>query len=178
MKVVDEAGRVLPPGEEGEALARGPAMFVGYTDPKATEEAFDRDGFFRTGDLVRMTADGVIVVTGRKKDLIIRGGENLSAKEIEDALHAHPAVNEAAVFSMPHARLGEGVCAWIVPAGAERPDKAEFAAWLKARGLAPQKWPERVDYVEALPKTPSGKVQKHILRRMIAERIADEAGAG
>jgi len=177
VKVVDEASRILPPGEEGEILARGPAMFVGYTDPKATEEAFDAEGYFRTGDLVRMSEDGVITVTGRKKDLIIRGGENLSAKEIEDALHAHPAVAEAAVFSMPHARLGEGVCAWIIPAGEARPDRAELAVWLKARGLAPQKWPERVDHVEALPKTPSGKVQKHILRRLIAERMADEARA-
>ena len=114
--------------------------------------------------------DGILV-TGRKKDLIIRGGENLSAKEIEDALHQHAAITETAVVSMPHERLGEGVCAYIVPKGAERPDVKAVAAFLETQGLARQKYPERIEYVEELPRTTSGKIKKDALRKMIAETI-------
>jgi acyl-CoA synthetase (AMP-forming)/AMP-acid ligase II len=168
VKIVDGEGRRLDWGAEGEILARGPSLFRGYTDADANREAFDAEGYFRTGDLGTVSADGIITITGRKKDIIIRGGENLSAKEIEDALHEHPAIREAAVVAIPHPRLGEGVGAYVIPSGEARPDRDAVAAWLKERGLAPQKWPERIDYVDALPKTASGKVQKHVLRRMAA----------
>jgi acyl-CoA synthetase (AMP-forming)/AMP-acid ligase II len=174
VKVVNDSGQRVNPGEEGEILARGPSMFRGYTNMTANEEAFDSEGYFRMGDLGTVSVEGMLTVTGRKKDLIIRGGENLSAKEIEDVLHTHPTIREAAVVAMPHQRLGEAVCAYIIPVGAERPDAMTFAAFLHARGLAKQKYPERVEYVDELPKTASGKVQKHILRRMIGERIAAE----
>lgn len=174
VKIVDDDGRSLPPGAEGEILARGPAMFAGYTDPVATAESFDAEGYFRSGDMGRVTADGVLTVTGRKKDLIIRGGENLSAKEIEDALHTHPAIREAAAVSMPHPRLVETVCVFLIPSGTDRPDTRELAEFLRSRELAPQKWPERVEYVDDLPRTASGKVQKHLLRARIAEML----GAG
>ena len=176
VKVVDDAGRIVAPGLDGEILARGPAMFMGYTDPVATAEAFDDEGFFRTGDIGRVTADGVLTVTGRKKDLIIRGGENLSPKEIEDALHTHPDIREVAITSMPHARLGEGVYAFIIPASERRPDQGALAEHLRSMGLAAQKWPERIEYVDDLPRTPSGKVQKHILRARIVEEFARQAG--
>jgi len=172
VKVVDDDGRVLPPGSDGEMLARGPAMFRGYTDPEATREAFDEDGFFRTGDIGRVTADRVLTVTGRKKDLIIRGGENISAKEIEDALHAHPDIKEVAVVAIPHARLGEGVCAFAIARGDHKPSRSEIDAYLKDWGLAPQKWPELIRYVADLPRTASGKVQKHLLRKEIADFVA------
>ena len=174
VKVVDDDGVAMAPGNEGEILARGPSLFRGYTSMAANQESFDEDGFFRTGDLGVVTADGLLTVTGRKKDLIIRGGENLSAKEIEDALHTHPAVREAAVVSMPHDRLGEGVCAYIVPSGADRPDVKSLANYLQKSGLAPQKCPERVEYVDDLPKTASGKVKKHELRTAIAAMLAAE----
>lgn len=169
VKVVDDDGRALLPGAEGEILARGPALFRGYTKREATEVAFDPEGYFRTGDLGIVDADGIVTITGRKKDLIIRGGENLSAKEIEDALFRHPAVREVAVVSLPHPRLGEGVAACLVATGADRPDAAELSRFLDAAGLARQKWPERVFWMEDLPKTASGKVKKHVLRADLAK---------
>ncbi len=177
VKLVDADGDKVATGMEGEILARGPSLFRGYTSAEANREAFDQEGYFRTGDLGILTGDGLLTITGRKKDIIIRGGENLSAKEIEDALHEHPAVREAAVVAMPHERLGEGVCAWLIPTGAARPDQKELAAYLGAAGLARQKCPERVEYIAELPKTASGKVRKHELRRMIAQKIAEETRA-
>jgi non-ribosomal peptide synthetase component E (peptide arylation enzyme) len=166
VKLVDEDGNTARPGIEGEILVRGPSLFRGYTSMAATEASFDNEGFFRTGDIGTVTQDDLLTITGRKKDIIIRGGENISAKEIEDVLHEHPAVYEAAVVAMPHARLGEAICAFIVPTSDDRPDCATLSAYLNGRGLARQKWPERVEYIESLPKTASGKVQKYELRRM------------
>lgn len=175
VKVVDARGNPVAPGTEGEILARGPSLFRGYTDAAATQEAFDHDGYFRTGDLGTVAADGILTVTGRKKDIIIRGGENLSAKEIEDALHTHPAIKEAAVVSMPHDRLGEGVCAYLIPAIADQsPSSAEVTEFLLTYGLARQKCPDHVESVADLPRTASGKVQKHILRAMIRDRLSAE----
>ena len=174
VKVVDADGKPVSPGTEGEIIARGPSLFRGYTSMAANEESFDEDGYFRTGDIGIVTTDGLLTITGRKKDIIIRGGENLSAKEIEDALHEHPAVREAAVVAMPHERLGEGVCAFIVAKGDDRPAQPEMSAFLQDKGLARQKCPERVEYVDELPKTASGKVKKHELRSMIASLIAEE----
>lgn len=168
VKVVDDAGQALPAGQEGEILARGPALFRGYTKRAASIAAFDPEGYFRTGDLGVVDEEGIITITGRKKDLIIRGGENLSAKEIEDALYRHPDVNEVAVVAFPHARLGEGVAACLVPSGDSYPDAAELARHLEGLGLARQKWPERVVWLAELPKTASGKVKKHVLRSDLA----------
>lgn len=178
VKVVDDAGLSLPPGREGEILARGPSLFRGYTDPAATKESFDDEGYFRTGDLGIVTEDGVLTVTGRKKDIIIRGGENLSAKEIEDALHMHPAIREAAVVSMPHDRLGEGVCAYVIPAeSGPVPPLAEMTEFLLDYGLARQKCPDRFEVVDVLPRTASGKVQKHVLRARIRDHLSAEGTA-
>lgn len=170
VRTLDREGTQLPRGREGEIAVRGPARFRGYTDPAETGKAIDAEGFFRTGDLGVVAEDGTITVTGRLKDLIIRGGENLSAKEIEDALHAHAAVAEAAVVAFPHPRLGEGVCACLVlRPGRAAPDLEELRAFLTGRGLARQKCPERVEILAALPKTASGKVQKHVLRSQVAD---------
>jgi acyl-CoA synthetase (AMP-forming)/AMP-acid ligase II len=169
---VDADGAVLPPGEEGELLVRGPSMFVGYADPADTEAAIDPDGFLRTGDIGTVSADGVVTITDRKKDLIIRGGENISAREIEDALHRHPAVAEAAVVAMPHPRLGEGICAVLIAQGGERPDVAAFARHLGGLGLAKQKCPEHVIWVDDFPRTASGKVRKDRLRALAREPMA------
>ena len=171
VRVLDKAGQSLPPGQEGEILARGPAMFMGYADEAQTREAIDADGFFRTGDIGILSEAGALCITGRKKDLIIRGGENISAREIEDVLCRHPAIAEAAVVAMPHARLGEGICAFLVVPG-EVPEFAEVAAFVAASGLAPQKRPERVEVIDSLPRTASGKVRKDVLRAMIADTMA------
>ncbi|MDR5652789.1 AMP-binding protein [Ruixingdingia sedimenti] len=167
VRVVDDAGRPLPPGAEGEIVTRGPEMMAGYLDPADNAGAFDAEGFFRTGDLGHVSADGFVTITGRKKDLIIRGGENLSAKEIEDALHRHPAIREAAVVAMPHPRLGETGCAFLVTDGRNL-DLAELSAFLDAQGLARQKHPEKIIIAKDLPRTASGKIQKYLLRAQLA----------
>ena len=168
VRIVDDAGTTLPQGEDGEILTRGPEVFVGYLDPADNAAAFDDEGFFRTGDLGHITADNCIVITGRKKDLIIRGGENLSAKEIEDVLHRHPAIREAAVVAMPHERLGETCCAFLITDGTAF-DVPAVAALLAEAGLARQKFPEKVVVVADLPRTASGKVQKYLLRKAVTE---------
>jgi non-ribosomal peptide synthetase component E (peptide arylation enzyme) len=170
-RIVDDDGRTLPPGAEGEIHVRGPAMALGYADAAQTAESFDADGFFATGDLGRLTSEGAVVVTGRKKDLINRGGEKLSAKEIEDILHRHPAVDEAAVVAMPHDRLGETVCAYVVPRPGHHLDFAEVQACMASAGVARQKHPERLVLVDRLPRTASGKVRKDQLRLDIRERL-------
>ena len=119
VKIIDEDGREVPMGEDGEIAARGAGMMLGYADPQQNAEAHDSDGFFLTGDIGRRTADNAILITDRKKEIIIRGGENISAKDVEDVLHDHPDIREVAVVAMPHKRLGEGVCAYIVPDNAD-----------------------------------------------------------
>ena len=140
-------------------------MFLGYADPEQNRAAHTRDGFFLTGDIGHRTPEGGILITDRKKDIIIRGGENLSAKEIEDCLHDLPGIREVAIVAMPHERLGEGVCAYIIPASGEADlSLSVIASYTESRGLARQKIPERVIIVEDLPRTPSGKVKKNSLR--------------
>jgi acyl-CoA synthetase (AMP-forming)/AMP-acid ligase II len=177
VRLVDDAGAEAPPGAEGEILARGPAMFLGYADPAQTDAALTPDGFFRTGDLGRLTPERALIVTGRKKDLIIRGGENISPKEIEDALLTCPGVAQAAVVAMPHARLGEGVCAFIVAADGAVTVEA-MTAHMAASGLARQKVPEAFHIVNALPATASGKVRKDLLRDEARRLAAQSATAG
>lgn len=172
VKVVDAAGRALPTDREGEILVRGASMMIGYTDAEETEKAFDDEGYFRSGDIGVLTEQNAVVVTARLKDLIIRGGENLSPKEIEDALAKHPAIAEAAVVAMPHPRLGEGVCAFVsVRWGAEAPSLMDLADFLEREGLARQKFPERLEYIEDFPRTPSGKIRKDILRDALKKQL-------
>ena len=166
--VVDDSGRRLDTSEDGEILVRGPALFVGYSQEEQNREAFDAEGFFRTGDIGHIDADGAITLTGRKKDLIIRGGENISAKEIEDVLHGHPRILEAAVVAMPHARLGEGICAFLVLRETTDTSPLVLDQLLAGSGLARQKFPERVEILGELPKTASGKVRKDQLRALVA----------
>ena len=168
VKFLDDEGNELGVGEDGEIAARGPGMLLGYADPQQHAQAHTKDGFFLTGDIGQLTEDGAVLITDRKKDIIIRGGENLSAKEIEDALHHHPAVKEAVVVAMPHERLGEGVCAVVIPEGPP-PTLEELAAFTDEQGLARQKIPERLILVEDVPRTPSGKVRKDVLRKQIKE---------
>ncbi len=164
---------------EGEALIRGGELFLGYLDPQATADSFTADGFFRTGDILRVDADGNCRVTGRKKDIIIRGGENLSAIEIEDHLQQHGGVREVAVIAMPDPILGERACAFVVPETAVQPVTLDgMREFLGDRGLAVQKTPERVEFVDSLPRTASGKVQKHLLRDRIRTILQSEAAIG
>lgn len=170
VRIVDpETGVNLGVGKTGEIVVRGPEVMLAYSRAADTQDAFDTQGFFRTGDLGQLSDDGFITVTGRKKDLIIRGGENLSPKEIEDLLHAHPDVLEAAVVAMPHARLGETPCAFMVLKFGKDMTFAQMAEYLDSKRLARQKFPEQLFVVEALPKTASGKILKHVLRSRAAD---------
>jgi acyl-CoA synthetase (AMP-forming)/AMP-acid ligase II len=168
LRIVDAAGRVCGPDEEGEIRVRGPQICRGYLDAKLDADAFDADGFFRTGDLGSLDARGFLRVTGRQKEIIIRNGENISAKEIEDLLYAHPQIAEAAVIGLPDPRTGERCCAVVVPAPGAVLDLAEIVRHCAAAGLARQKLPEQIEIVERLPRNASGKVQKHELRRQVS----------
>lgn len=157
-----------PPGE-GEIRVKGPQMFVGYLHAEDNASAFDEQGYFCTGDLGRWVAGDHLVVTGRAKDIIIRNGENISAKEVEDILLAHPAISEIAVVGIPDPRTGERAVAVIVPDGDALLELADLSVWLDASGLARFKYPERVVLVETLPRNDAGKVLKNRLRDSISE---------
>jgi cyclohexanecarboxylate-CoA ligase len=161
-RTVDDSGKDVPAGGVGELVVRGPEMFVGYL--AAEDDPFTADGWFATGDLAAMGSDGYVEIKGRKKDIILRGGENISAKEIEDLLFTHPKVREVAVVAYPDPAMTERACAVVVPEPGEHVELAELVAFLKSHQLATQKCPERIQVVEALPKTASGKVQKFKLR--------------
>jgi acyl-CoA synthetase (AMP-forming)/AMP-acid ligase II len=164
-KFVDlHSGAELPAGEEGEMLVREPSMALGYARPEDNDGAYDEQGFFRMGDIGRLVEGDHIVCTGRKKDLIIRAGENISAKEIEDVLFASGKVAEVAIVGMPSVRTGEAVCAFIVPHAGQACTLAEVARIIEKAGLARQKIPVHAQSVPELPKTPSGKVRKDLLR--------------
>ncbi|MCV7352482.1 AMP-binding protein [Mycobacterium parmense] len=150
------------PAGDREICVRGPQMLLGYRHPE--DDSFDAAGFFRTGDLGRWIDDRYLVVTGRAKDVIIRNGENISAKEVEDLLADHPAVAEIAVVGLPDDRTGERACAVIVPAGDRPPDVADLLALLQSRGVAKFKAPEQVVIWDALPRNDAGKVLKQQIR--------------
>ncbi|MEH6588628.1 MAG: AMP-binding protein [Halioglobus sp.] len=172
VKILDDDGNEVGVGVDGEIAARGAGMMLGYADAEQNASAHDSDGFFFTGDIGHRTVDDAILITDRKKDIIIRGGENLSAKEIEDVLHDHPQIREAAIVAMPHERLGEGVCAYVIAVspdtGLDQASVVEFAA---NAGLAKQKIPQHVEIVSDLPRTASGKVRKDVLRKQIKESL-------
>jgi cyclohexanecarboxylate-CoA ligase len=163
-------------GRPGELWARGPEMFNGYLDPALDAEAFAPDGWFRTGDLATY-ANGYLTIVDRLKDIVIRGGENISAAEVEHALLSHPAVADCAVVAMPDPVMGERTCAFVIPRAGEVPTLAALAAHVAAQGLAPFKRPERLELRDALPRTPSGKVQKGPLRDEVARLVAAERGS-
>ncbi len=167
-RVVDVRSRQpLPAGEVGEIEVRGPHVFAGYWNrPEATAEAFSADGWFKTGDLGWVSADGYYTITGRARELIISGGYNVYPREVEDVLAAHPAVSEVAVLGLPDADLGEQVVAVIVPKDGAQPDATEIIAFCRER-LASYKKPRRVVYVESLPRNALGKVQKHLLAQRL-----------
>jgi acyl-CoA synthetase len=163
LRVLDDDGGDVAPGEAGEFLVRGPQRALGYLDPQHTRDGFDDEGWFRTGDLGAIDAAGCVTITGRTKDIINRGGEKLSAQEIEGLIRRYPAVSDAAVVAAPHPRLGEEPAAFIiVRAGDDAPD-GELQAFLRAEGVAPQKIPRIWVPVEDFPRTPSGKVKKYDL---------------
>ncbi|WP_406504596.1 class I adenylate-forming enzyme family protein [Streptomyces sp. NBC_01602] len=170
IRITDEDGKPLPYGTDGEVRLRGEAVCRGYLDADATRDAFDRDGFLITGDVGHLRRSGHLVLTGRLKDIIIRKGENISAKEIEDLLHRHPGVADAAVIGLPDTERGERVCAVVEqPAGAGTLTLAELAGYLRTEGLAVHKLPEQLEVVDALPRNETlRKVLKYKLREQFS----------
>jgi cyclohexanecarboxylate-CoA ligase len=165
LRVVDDAGRELPPGVEGNFEIGTDTLFVGYLNrPEATAAALSPDGWYRPGDLATLDADGYLRITGRLRDVINRGGEKVPVGDIEQILYRHPAVAEIAIVAMPDPRLVERACAFVVPAPGETLSFAEMQAHLDAHRVAKAYWPERLELVGELPRTPSGKIQKFILR--------------
>jgi cyclohexanecarboxylate-CoA ligase len=165
VRIVTLQGQPAAADEEGEVRVKGPMVFHGYTDPALTTEAFDDDGYFRTGDLGKLRADGHLTLTGRLKDVIVRKGENISAKEIEDLLYTHPLVTEVAVIGVPDATRGEMVCAVVqLTDGADTLELAEVVEFCKAAGLMTQKIPERVEIRTEWPRAGTGKIVKKSLR--------------
>ncbi|MFG1346703.1 cyclohexanecarboxylate-CoA ligase [Xanthobacter autotrophicus DSM 431] len=165
VRVVDPAGTVLEAGEEGQLQVRGCSNFVGYLKRPGLAQ-MDADGWFDTGDIARMDEDGYIRIAGRSKDIIIRGGENIPVVEVENLLFKHPAVSAVAIVGYPDQRLGERACAFVIPKAGRTLSFQEMVDYLKAQQMAVQYIPERLEVVEALPQTPSGKIQKFRLREM------------
>lgn len=167
VRAVDDSGVQVGAGEVGELLVRGPQRALGYIDPMDTATGFDEDGWFHTGDLGIVTSDGTVTIRGRLKDIINRGGEKMSAREIEDILVTHPLIVDAAVVPAPHDRLGEQPAAYLVSQG-RRPTADELERFLEAAGLTRRKVPRIWRYVESMPRTPSGKISKAPLAEAVA----------
>jgi acyl-CoA synthetase (AMP-forming)/AMP-acid ligase II len=177
VKIVDVDGNEVPRGIEGDIAYRGPSHMIEYlANPEETAALFTVDGLSKSGDLGVMTDDGYVRVTGRTKDIVIRGGMNISVREIEETLAHHPALETSSVVGMPDERLGERVCCFVVTAqGHDTPTVEDLREFLLARGMPIQKTPERVVAVDALPMTATGKVLKHALRKDIEQRLGKEA---
>ncbi|MEC0233360.1 (2,3-dihydroxybenzoyl)adenylate synthase [Paenibacillus kribbensis] len=172
IKILDDEDKEVAPGEPGHLLTRGPYTIRGYYKAdQHNARAFTRDGFYRTGDLVRLSPDGNVIVEGRAKDQINRGGEKVAAEEIENHLLAHPGVHDAAIVAMPDEYLGERSCAFIIPYEMV-PTVTELKNFLRERGLAAYKIPDRIEFISAFPQTSVGKVSKKALREMIAQQIS------
>jgi acyl-CoA synthetase (AMP-forming)/AMP-acid ligase II len=165
LRVVTLDGKEAGISEEGEIRCRAPQLMKGYLDASLDADAFDDDGWFRTGDLGRIDADGMVTITGRVKDIIIRNMENISAKEVEDVLFGHTDIADVAVIGLPDPTTGERVCAVVVAADPQRPVTFDsMVAYAREQGLMTQKLPERLEVVDALPRNPTGKVLKFELR--------------
>ncbi len=176
-KVIDEEERELPTNTEGELVAKGPAVFTGYYKSEAENKTiFTRDGYYKMGDLGRIDEQGFIFITGRKKDIIQRGGEGIIPKQIEDLLDRLPAVEKSAVVAMPDPRLGEKACAYVVNRQGHALTFDEMVAGLKAMGASVLLLPERLEIVSELPKTSVGKIDKKALQKDIKEKVERERG--
>ncbi|HAW2178455.1 TPA: medium-chain fatty-acid--CoA ligase [Escherichia coli] len=176
IKVVDDARKTLPPGCEGEEASRGPNVFMGYFDePELTARALDEEGWYYSGDLCRMDEAGYIKITGRKKDIIVRGGENISSREVEDILLQHPKIHDACVVAMSDERLGERSCAYVVlKAPHHSLSLEEVVAFFSRKRVAKYKYPEHIVVIEKLPRTTSGKIQNFLLRKDIMRRLTQD----
>ncbi len=176
VKVIDDEGNEVPTGTPGEEVSRGPNVFLGYLKARnITDGVLDDDGWFHSGDLCVMDENRNIRIIGRKKDMIVRGGENLNSNEINDNLEGCPGVGEHTIIGMTDDRLGERICAFIVPAkGGEGMVLEDVLAYLKGRGVPKRFWPERLELIDRIPHTGSGKVKKYLLQEELKKRMEAE----
>ena len=173
VRYIDEQGRDVAPGVQGEHISRGPHQFVGYlNEPERTDKALDDDGWWFSGDLGYMDEQGRIRINGRRKEIIIRGGENLSAREIDDNLVGCPGVGESATIGMPDDRLGERICTFVAPLGDKEPTLESVTAYLEDAGVPKRLWPDRIEIIEEIPKTLMGKVRRNVLVDELAARMS------
>ncbi len=171
VKIIGERGETLRPGEKGELCTRGYSVMRGYWDePEKTAEAIDAAGWMHTGDLAVLDEAGYCNIVGRVKDMVIRGGENLFPREIEEYLYRHPAVQDVQVFGIPDAKYGEELCAWIVPKPGQHPSEADIRAFCQGQ-IAHQKIPRHIRFVDAFPVTATGKAQKFIMRKTMMDEL-------
>ena len=170
VKIIDAEGRIVPRGTPGEFCTRGYSVMLGYwDDPERTAEAIDRAGWMHTGDLATMDDEGYCNIVGRIKDMVIRGGENVYPREIEEFLYRHPKIQDVQVFGVPDERYGEELCAWVILHAGERMEAEELRAFCEGQ-IAHYKIPRHIRFVDEFPLTVTGKVQKFVMReRMIAE---------
>jgi fatty-acyl-CoA synthase len=178
VRIAGSSGETVPPGAQGELLARGYMVMKGYDgEPEATAAAIDEQGWLHTGDLAVMRPDGYFHITGRARDMIIRGGENVYPREVEEFLFTHPKISEVQVIGIPDERMGETVVAWVRLKPGETADEAEIRAFCRDR-LAYFKVPQHVRFVDAYPMTLSGKVQKFKMRQEEIENRGLQQAAG
>jgi len=171
-KIVDEDGRELPPNTSGQIVLKGPGIFTGYYNaPEENKKAFDKDGFFKTGDLAMFDDDGNIILTGRLREIIKRGGESISTVEIERLIVTHPDIESVAVVGMPDPELGERACAFIQPKPGAKPSFDEIISFLKDKGASVLQLPERVEFIDTLPLTKAKKLDKRALEEDIKKKM-------
>ncbi|MBX6377867.1 MAG: AMP-binding protein [Clostridia bacterium] len=178
IKVIGPDGEDLSPGEEGDLLCRGPFLFVGYCKRLEYTRSCFRGDWFQTGDRATIDPDGYVRITGRSKDLIIRGGENIPVAYVENVLHEHPDIDGVAIVAMPDPRLQERACAYVILKPGRTLTLEGMRAFLEAKGVAKQYWPERLEVVAEFPRTPSGKIQKYKLREDIRQKVEQERSVG
>jgi fatty-acyl-CoA synthase len=181
VKIINPEGKIMPRGEIGELCTRGYSVMLGYwNDPEQTAEVIDDDGWMHSGDLAVLDADGYCRIVGRIKDLVIRGGENLYPREIEEYLYRHPQIRSVQVFGVPDARYGEALCAWIILREGNALNAEDIRAFCRGQ-IAHQKIPGHIRFVDAFPMTVTGKVQKFVMREIMTRELAiapAELGAG
>ncbi len=175
VKLIDEEGNELPRHEVGEIVGRGAAVYEGYyNDPERVREAFDKDGFFHTGDLGRIDEQDNIVLVGRKKDIIIRGGQNIYPGEIESLLLTHPSVGNVAVVGMPDPEMSEKACAFVIPKPGKHLTFDGMVSFLRQKKIASYKLPERLEIISEFPVIGEAKVNKKELQEMIMQKLKAE----
>jgi 2,3-dihydroxybenzoate-AMP ligase/mycobactin salicyl-AMP ligase len=171
-KVIDKDGNELPPNTRGELVLKGPGVFTGYyNNPEENKEAFTKDGFFRTGDVAKIDEKGYITLTGRIKEMINRGGESISATEIERLINRHPDVAAVAVIPMPDPSMGERVCAYIQPKAGTQLSFDEIISFLKEQKASVLQLPERIEFIDTMPYTGAEKLDKRSLREDIEKKL-------